>query len=78
MVFSFILNDWNVVAFLQSLDSEFQTMAPLYAKQFCPCFIFSRGGLILNSELRSDLFVTEDTLLKLYRPCLRIPDVPFR
>ena len=65
MVFSFILNDWNVVAnFLQSLDSEFQTMAPLYAEQFWPCFVFSRGGRISNSEMRSDLFVTEDTLLK--------------
>ena len=27
-------------------------------------FIFSRGGLIFNSELRINLFVTEDTLLK--------------
>ena len=30
-------------------------MAPLYGKQFCPCFVFSRGGLILNTELRTNL-----------------------
>ena len=63
MVFNFILNDWTLLAFLQSLGNEFQTMAPLCAKQFCPWFAFSRGGLILNSELRINLFVTEDTLL---------------
>ena len=64
MAFSFILYDWKLFALLQSLGSEFQTMAPLYAKQFCPCLVFNRGGLIFNSELRSDLLVTEDTLLK--------------
>ena len=66
MVFSFFLNDWKLFAFaiLQSLGKEFQTEAPLYAKQFYPCFVFNRGGLIFNSQLRSTLFVTEDTLLK--------------
>ena len=39
-------------------------MALLYVKAFCPCFVFSRGGLIFNLELRSVLFVTGDTLLK--------------
>ena len=43
MVFSFILNDWELLAFLQSLGNEFQTMAPQYAHQFCPSFVFNRG-----------------------------------
>ena len=37
---------------------------PLYAKQFFPCFVFGREGLVFNSELRSDLFLSKDTLLK--------------
>ena len=57
MVFSLILNDWNVLAFLQLLDSEFQTMA-LYAKQFRPFFVFSRGSLIFNLELQSNLSIS--------------------
>ena len=40
MVFSFILNDWNVVAFLQSLDSEFQTMPPPVCKTILPMLWF--------------------------------------
>ena len=64
MVFGFILNDWKLFAILRLIGKEFQTMAPLYAKQFCPCFAFNRGGLIFNSQLQSNLFVTEDTLLK--------------
>ena len=64
MVFSFILNDWKLFATLQSLGKEFQTVAPLCANQLCPCFVFNRGGLIFNSQLRSNPFVTEDTLLK--------------
>ena len=64
MAFSSILNDWKLFAFLQSLGNEFHTMAPLYVKQFCPCLVFNREGPIFNSELPSDLIVTEDTLLK--------------
>ena len=38
-------------------------MALLYEKQFFPCFVFSRVGLIFSSELQINLFVTDDTLL---------------
>ena len=64
MAFSFIFNDWKLFAFLQSLGSEFQTIALLHVKQFCTCLVFNRGGIIFNSELRRDLIVTEDTILK--------------
>ena len=47
MVFSFILNDWNLLAFLQSLKQRIPNNGPLQTKQFCPCFVFSRG---LNIE----------------------------
>ena len=30
-----------------SEGNEFQAMGPLYAKQFCPCFVLRRGGLYL-------------------------------
>ena len=40
------------------------TMPPLYVEQFCPCFVFCRGGLTFYLELQSVLFVIEDTLLK--------------
>ena len=48
MAFSFILNGWKLLALLQSLGNEFQTIATLYAKQFCPCAGFSRGGILLS------------------------------
>ena len=57
MVFSFILSDW--MCCIVSLKPW-----PLYAKQFCPHFVVSRRGLILNLELQSVLFVTKDPLLK--------------
>ena len=48
MAFSFTLNAGKVWAFLQSLGSEFQTVAPLYAKLFCPNFVSLLGDLDLN------------------------------
>ena len=64
MAFSFLLKVGNVLDFLQSLGSEFQILAPLYAKLFCPNFVFILGGLRFKLELRSNLFVTADMLLK--------------
>ena len=64
MAFSFSSKVGKVLAFLQSLGSEFQFLAPLYAKLFCPNFVFILGGLGFNLELRSILFVTADMLLK--------------
>ena len=40
MAFSFLLKVGKVLDFLQSLGSEFQILAPLYAKLFCPNFVF--------------------------------------
>ena len=34
MVLSLILNDWKLLAFLQSLSNEFQTMAPCMHNRF--------------------------------------------
>ena len=65
MTFSFILNEWKLFAFLQSLGDEFQTIAHLYTKQFCLCLVSNRGGLTFNSKLRSNPIVTEDILLKM-------------
>ena len=64
VAFSFSLKVGKVLDFLQLLGSEFQILAPLYAKLFCPNFIFTLGGLRFKLELRSILFVTADMLLK--------------
>ena len=64
MAFSFSLKVGKVLAFLQSLGSEFQILAPLCAKLFCPNFIFILGGLRFKLELLSTLLVTADMLLK--------------
>ena len=53
MAFSFSLKLGKVLTFLQSLSSEFQVLAPLYAKLFCPNFVFIYGGLRSKLELRS-------------------------
>ena len=55
MAFSFTLNAGKVWAVLQSLGSEFQIVAPLYAKLFCPNFVFFLGGLRFKLELRMEL-----------------------
>ena len=62
MAFSFILHDLKLFAFLQSPGNEFQTIVHLDVKLFRPCLVLNCGGL--NSELQSDLIVTENTLLK--------------
>ena len=64
MAFSFLLKVGKVLDFLQSFGSEFQILAPLYVKLFCPNFVFILGGLRLKLELRSILFVTADMLLR--------------
>ena len=64
MGFGFLLKVGKVLAFLQSLGSEFQILVSLYAKLFCPTFVFILGGLRYKLELRSILFVTADMLLK--------------
>ena len=64
IAFSFSLKVGKVLAFLQSLGSEFHILAPLYAKLFCPNFVLIPGGLRFKLELRSILFVTADMLLK--------------
>ena len=64
MAFSFLLKVGKVLDFLQSLDSEFQILAPLYAKLFCPNFVFILGCLRFKLELQSIPFVTIDMLLK--------------
>ena len=64
MVFSFMLNEGKEFSDLQSFGNEFQTIAPRYAKLFCSHFVFNRGGLRFELELRSVLFATEDMLLR--------------
>ena len=64
MACSFLFKAGKVLDFLQSFGSEFQIVATLYAKLFCPKFGFILGGLRFKLELRSILFVTADMLLK--------------
>ena len=45
---SFLLKVGNVLDFLQSLGSEFQILAPLYAKLFCPILLSFLGALDLD------------------------------
>ena len=49
---------------LQSSGSDFQILAPLYARLFYPNFVFIIGSLRFKLELRSILFVTVDMILK--------------
>ena len=49
-------NEWcygKVLAFLQSLGNAFQILATMYAKMFCPNFIFILGALDLNWNYES-------------------------
>ena len=69
MVFSFAFKVGKVYAVLQSFGNDFQIVAPLYAKQFSPSFVFNLGGLRSRLELRSVLFFIADMLLKRKSRC---------
>ena len=71
-----------------SEGNEFQAMGPLYAKQFCPCFVLRRGGLYLIHNCKMifllQMYSHEEGSKKLgpdysqlYRLCLQILDGPF-